>query len=168
MMIRFKQPNKRILTIAIVMIAVGLSGLGFGIYQANTSQAEIGNDAPNFTPVLPKNETIEHLGGWQKMTPPNSDPFFVYIDSLDGVSINVSQQRLPPKFRTNPSQSITELARAYNANTKLDVDDMTVYIGSSAKGPQSVIFMKNDLLITIKSWATIDNGAWVAYIQSLE
>lgn len=151
------------------MIAVGLSGVGFGIYQATSSQAEIGNNTPNFKPLLPKDKTIQQLGGWQKKTPPNGgDPYFGFTDDLDGVTINVSQQRLPAKFRINTSQNLIELARSYNANTKLDVDGTAVYIGTNAKGPQSVIFVEDDVLFLIKSWATIDNGAWVAYIQSLE
>ena len=167
-MIRFKQPNKRMLTIALTMIVVGVFGLGFGIYQAHSSQAEVGDSTPNFTAMLPTNESIDQLGGWQKLTPPNSDPIFVYTDSIDGVSVNISQQRLPAKFRANTSQQMAELARSYNATNKIDVDGTTVYIGASAKGPQSVLFTKNDVLILIKSWATIENSSWVAYVKTLE
>jgi hypothetical protein len=62
---------------------------------------------------------------------------------------------------------MTEMARAYNANTKLDADGVRVYLGSSAKGPQSVLFTKNGVLILMKSWATIPDADWITYIKSL-
>lgn len=167
-MVRFKKPNKRLLTAAIIMVVLGISGVGFGIYQAHSSQADIGNATPNFTPLIPKGKTIEQLGGWQKLTPPSGDAFYVFVDSIGGVSVNVSQQRLPGKFKGDITNKMTDLARAYNANVKLDIDGTKVYIGTSAKGPQSVLFIKNDVLVLIKSWATISDADWTAYIKSLE
>lgn len=167
-MIRFKQPNKRLLVTAIVMITVGVFGLGFGIYRANSSQADMISDKPNFAALVPAGKTIEQLGGWEKLTGPNGDAFYVYVDNVSGVSANVSQQKLPGKFKNNLDNELLNLARAYNANVKLDADGTKVYVGTSAKGPQSVIFTKNESLVLIKSWATVENGDWIAYINSLE
>jgi len=167
-MVGFKQPNKRLLSVAIIMITLGLAGLGFGVYQANSSQAEVGNDNPNFTALLPKGKTIEQLGGWEKLTSPNGDAFYVFVDNVHGVSVNVTQQRMPGKFKGDLNNKMTELARAYNANNKIDVDGTKVYIGTSAKGPQSVLFVKDDVLVLMKSWATISDSDWIAYIRSLQ
>lgn len=167
-MVGFKQPNRRLLSVAIIMITLGLFGLGFGVYQANSSQAEIGNDKPNFTTLLPKGKTIEQLGGWEKLTSPNGDAFYVFVDNVRGVSVNVTQQRMPGKFKGDLTNKMTELARAYNANNKIDVDGTKVYIGTSAKGPQSVLFVKDDVLVLMKSWATISDSDWIAYIRSLQ
>lgn len=166
-MIQFKKPNRRLLSIAIVMLVLGMSGLGLGIYKA-TSYAEEVTGAPNFSTLLPNGKTIEQLGGWEKLTSPNGDAFYVYVDNVAGVSVNVSQQKLPGKFKGDVSNKMTELARAYNANTKIDVDDTKVYIGTSAKGPQSVLFTKNDVLVLIKSWSSIKDADWTAYIRSLQ
>ncbi len=167
-MIRFKKPNKRLLTIAIVMLTLGFAGMGIGVYQATSSQAEGVHSTPNFAALVPKGKTIDQLGGWQKLTTPNGDAFYVFVDSTNAVTVNVSQQKLPGKFKNNLSNEMQDMARAYNATVKLDVDGTTVYIGTSAKGPQSVLFAKKDALVLIKSWATIKNSDWVTYIRSLE
>lgn len=167
-MIRFKQPNKRLLITAIVMITVGVAGLGFGIYRANTSQADMVSNKPNFTALVPASKTIEQLGGWEKLTGPNGDAFYVFTDNVSGVNVNVSQQKLPGKFKSDLNNEMLNLARAYNANLKIDAGETKVYIGTSAKGPQSVIFTKNGVLVLIKSWSTLENGDWIAYINSLE
>ena len=167
-MITFRKPNKRLMTIAIIMLVLGLAGLSFGAFRAHSSQADTTSNLPNFTPVLPNGKTIDQLGGWQKLTPPSGDSFYVFEDNVNGVAVNVSQQVLPGKFKNDLNNEMTDLARAYNANVKLDANGTTVYVGTSAKGPQSVILTKNGLLILIKSWATIENGDWVAYINSLQ
>lgn len=167
-MIKFKKPNKRLFTIAVVMLVIGFSGVGLGIYQAHSSQADVGSNKPNFTPLLPAGNTIEQLGGWQKLTTPNNDVFYVYVDDIAGVSVNVSQQQLPGKFKGDLTNKMTEMARAYNATVKLDVNGTTVYVGTSAKGPQSVLFAKNEALVLMKSWATIDQADWIAYIKKME
>lgn len=167
-MITFRKPNKRLLTIAIVMITLGVAGLGLGIYQTHSSQAEVANDLPNFSALVPKGKTIDQFGGWQKLSAPNGDVFYVFVDTVGGVSVNVSQQNLPGKFKADLDNKMAEMARAYNANNKLDVDGTKVYIGTSAKGPQSVIFTKNDVLVLMKSWSSISDADWITYIKSLE
>lgn len=167
-MIRAAQPkNKPMFIIAVAMLLAGLVFLGIGIYQVHSSQADQSNNQPNFKPVLPVSKTITSLGGWQKLTTPNNDVFYVYLDTVSGVTVNVSQQLLPGKFKSNLTNSMVEMARAYNANVKLDADGTTIYVGTSAKGPQSVLFTKNGVLVLIKSWATISDADWIAYVKSL-
>lgn len=167
-MVGLAQPRRKKLFItAIVMILAGIVFLGIGIYQAHSSRADETSNLPNFDPLLPRGKTIENLGGWQKLTSPNGDAFYVFVDTVNGVSVNVSQQLLPGKFKGDVNNKMTEMARAYNANTKLDADGVRVYLGSSAKGPQSVLFTKNGVLILMKSWATIPDADWIAYIKSL-
>lgn len=153
---------------AIAMILLGFVFLGIGIYKVHSSKADETNVSPNFDPVLPQGKTIKSLGGWQKLTSPNGDAFFVFVDTVNGVTINVSQQQLPGKFKGDITNKMTELSRAYNANTKLDADGVPVYVGTSAKGPQSVLFSKNGLLVLMKSWATIPDSAWIAYVKSFK
>lgn len=167
-MVGLAQPRRKKLFItAIVMILTGIVFLGIGIYQAHSSRADETSNLPNFDPLLPRGKTIENLGGWQKLTSPNGDAFYVFVDTVNGVSVNVSQQLLPGKFKGDVTNKMTEMARAYNANTKLDADGVRVYLGSSAKGPQSVLFTKNGVLILMKSWATIPDADWITYIKSL-
>lgn len=167
-MIHVAQPkNKRMFIIALAMIVAGFGFLGVGLYQVHSSQSDQASNQPNFKPLLPQGKTITSLGGWQKLTTPNSDVFYVYVDTISGVTVNVSQQQLPGKFKGDLTNKMVELARGYNANIKLDADDTRIYIGTSAKGPQSVLFTKNDVLVLVKSWATIPDADWVAYVKSL-
>lgn len=117
--------------------------------------------------VLPKGKSISDLGGWKRVSPNEAAPVFAYTDTIDGVSINVSQQPLPQSFIGDTETQITELAKVYNANTKIDAGPVKVYIGSSSRGPQSVIFTKNSLLVLIKSDNNISDAAWANYVRAL-
>ena len=169
-MVHFKPPkNKRLFITAIVMIVIGFSGLGFGIYQAHSSRADQTSGLPNFTPVLPKGETIDSLDDWQKLSSPSGDVFYAFVDTVNGVTVNISQQQLPGKFKSDLSNKMLEMARSYNANTKLEANDgVRIYVGTSAKGPQSVLFTKNGVLVLMKSWATIPDADWITYVNSMQ
>lgn len=124
--------------------------------------------SPNYETVLPGDKTIEELGGWKLSSPPNNDPAFSYNDFIDDISISVSQQPMPESFEGDTANRVADLAKQNNATTEITVDGTIVYIGASAKGPQSVIFTKNSLLIFIKSQDKISNNSWSQYIQNLK
>lgn len=122
---------------------------------------------PTYKTLLPKGKTIEDFGGWTKVSPPNRAAVYAYADKIGAVPIRVSQQQLPKDFMTNTPEKVEQLARAYAAETKLNVGDAIAYIGTSAKGPQSVIVVKQRVLILIKASAAIPNSEWENYIKSL-
>lgn len=167
-MIQFKKPKPKLLIIGSTIVVLLAIGAIIGLYQSRLSHAELENVSPSFQTILPADTTINQLGGWQKLTPPEGDPFFVFVDTVSGVPVNVSQQQLPNEFVINPYRHVADLAKGYNATTQLKAGETTFYIGSSANGPQSVIFTKNGLLILIKSWSPISDSEWVTYIKSLE
>lgn len=123
--------------------------------------------APSYDVVLPQRTTVEELGGWQRVSPTNSDPVFSYNDTVSDIAISVSQQPLPASFVGNVASSVKQLAESYSATTVIDAGDTEVYIGRSARGPQSLIFAKNNTLVLIKSQKTITQDAWVRYINNL-
>ncbi len=149
-----------LLVVVVVIIAVSLNNTQSPEQQSNSS-------APTFAAVLPNGKTISDLGGWQRLDPPNSDPVYIFTDTINSVPISVSQQVLPTTFKSNLSQSVADLAKNYSATTELNAGGIKVYIGTSAQGPQSVIFTMNDLLVLVKSQGRIDNDAWVNYISKL-
>lgn len=102
------------------------------------------------------------------MSPPENDPVFSYTDHIDDVVINVSQQLLPKGFDQDTNSKIAELAKRFNATAKINTTGATAYIGTSSKGPQSVILAKRGLLILISSEKPIKNESWARYIDSLE
>lgn len=165
-----------LITGAVVIAGIGIGLLNEPLRQQLIAQTPIGGTAttaptstevPGFATILPKNKSIDELGGWKRISPPNNDPVFAYTDKLDGVPISISQQPLPPAFKADAATQLAELAKKFNATTKLEADGTTIYLGTSAKGPQSVLFVKNDLLIMIKSQNKVSNGAWETYAKSL-
>lgn len=117
--------------------------------------------------VLPAGKSITDLGGWRRVSPPDGDPVYAFTDTLEGVSISVSEQPLPESSRGNASSSLADIAKNLNATTKLDGGDTEIYIGNNSQGPQSVVFTKNYLLILIKSQNKISDTAWIQYINTL-
>lgn len=123
---------------------------------------------PSFEAVLPHGRSIDELGGWKKLAPPSGAAVYIYKDTIDGVAINVSQQHLPDSFKKDTESKIADLAKRYNASTALVTDDVSAFIGTSAKGPQSVIFSKGEALVLIKSESVISNQLWTQYLETLE
>lgn len=123
--------------------------------------------APDYLTVLPKDKSISDMGGWKRVSPGESNPVFAYTDKVDDVTISVSQQPLPEAFKTDISGNIADLAKQFSATEKVDANGTDVYIGTSAKGPQSVIFSKNGLLVLIKSQQKAESKSWKTYVESL-
>lgn len=118
--------------------------------------------------VLPEGKSITSLGGWKRVSPSDGEPVYAYVDTISGVTVSVSQQPLPDTFKGSTDDNVAKVAKKFNATNKLEAGNTTAYIGTSAKGPQSVIFSRNGLLILIKSQKQIDNKAWISYIESLQ
>lgn len=122
---------------------------------------------PNYPTVVPAGKDIEALGGWTRVSPPDSNAVYAFADKLGGIQISVSQQPLPADFRKDTVTKIRELAKSYTATKELVAGETVAYIGTSAKGPQSLILSKENLLVLIKSAAPIKDDQWVSYINSL-
>lgn len=123
---------------------------------------------PKFQTILPAGKTIDALGGWQILHPPESDTVYEYSDTLDGVAISVAEQTLPASFIEDVDKNISDLAKKFNATNQIQAGSVRVYLGVSSKGPQSVIFAKNNLLILIRSARAISDQSWQKYITSLQ
>ena len=122
--------------------------------------------SPQFDELLPNGKTGADLGGFAKISPEGSAPVYAYADEIGAVKIRVSQQELPSNIKRD-SDELEKLAHDFNANRTIFTAETTVYIGESIKGPQSLIFQKNGLLILINSDDKLSDDAWKTYIQSL-
>lgn len=91
-----------------------------------------------------------------------------YKDSIGGVPIVISQQPLPTGFKEGTQDKVKKLAEEFAATEELVTANPTAYLGTSAKGPQTVIFAKNNLLIFIQSTKEIDKADWAQYITALK
>lgn len=91
-----------------------------------------------------------------------------FKDSIGGVEITVSQQPMPENLKKNTDEGVKKLAEGFSANDVLSTANPTAYLGTDAKGPQTVIFVKKDLLVFIFSVGSIDKHDWSEYITNLE
>jgi len=138
-----------------------------GIESTEITASKI-TDRPDYPTVLPTDKNIDSLGGWTRVSPAEKNPVFAYADKISGTPISVSQQPLPKEFKQDTADTVERFAKSYQATVRVTAGNTVAYIGTSAKGPQSVIFTKNDLLILIKSSAKIDTAQWGEYISSLK
>lgn len=157
--------RKSVVVISIVVASIiVLSIAGYALFA---TKYRASSENPGFETLTPRGKSADDFGGWKRVSPPKTDPVFAYTDSIGGVPILVSQQAMPASFTGNINDKVTALAKQFNAAAEIDANGVIIYIGTSAKGPQSVIFTKNDLLILIKSQKKIEDSAWAEYVKSL-
>ncbi|MFO0920538.1 MAG: hypothetical protein U0451_02595 [Candidatus Saccharimonadales bacterium] len=120
---------------------------------------------PDFATLVPKGKDIQELGGFARVSPENSAAAYAYRDSMNEIPIIVTQQKKPESL--SDQLKIENLAKAYNATKQVQVDGTVIYLGKSEKGPQSAIFVKDDLLVLIKAEQEITDIYWVEYIGNL-
>lgn len=135
--------------------------------SSGTVRSENNTQAPEYPTLLPKNTTISELGGWKRVSPPDSNPVFAYTDKINDTIISVSQQPVPNSFKPNVADHVADLAKSFSAKNELDAGGTKVFIGTSSKGPQSAVLVKDDTLILIKAQAKISDSAWITYVQQL-
>jgi len=134
--------------------------------QSSPKNGELVKATPQFKTLLPTGRSIEDFGGWTRVSPPDRDPVFAYADMFENSRLIVSQQQLPKELQNN-TRDLDMLADGYHADHFITVDGTKAHIGTSAKGPQSVIFTRSNLLILIKSSTKLSDDAWIRYIHSL-
>lgn len=123
---------------------------------------------PEFVATLPVGKSVDDLGGWGRVSPPDKEPVYAFVDAIGSVQVRVSQQPLPESFKEDLANSLANLAKQFAATKTIQVDESTVYIGTSEKGPQSVILSRKSLLVLIKSDKTVSDDQWAAYIAALK
>lgn len=160
--------KKRTIIIGSVIVALIIGALITIIITQTHKNSQTIIQNPGYATILPEGTSIIQLGGWVRVSPKGGDTAYAYADSIENVPISVSEQPLPESFKSNTSSKIAELAKSYNATPISSIGDTIIYIGTSAKGPQSVIFTKSNLLILIKSEKKIENAAWSTYAASLQ
>lgn len=156
------------------LVIVGLALLFYFWNSARTddtntdiSSVDLSIKSPAFSTVLPNGKSINDLGGWNRVSPADSNLVVAYIDKLDDVTVRVSQQPLPDNLQDDTKQELANLAIDFGATEKITVNGNQVYIGTSKDGPQSVILTIDNLLILIKSDSKISDDSWAKYISNL-
>lgn len=127
------------------------------------------NQTPDFDPLLPSDKTTDQLGGLARISPEGQDAVYAFVDVLEGQQLNVSEQKVPEAFKQDRDAKLEKLAKDFQAVSVIQVDDTRVYHGVSEKTKvQSLIFVKDDLLVFIKSPQKFTDDIWVGYITNLK
>lgn len=120
---------------------------------------------PDFKFILPDGKEEETDNGKIGYDPQKRVVSFA--DTIGIVKVTVSQQPLPDNFKQDPEGQLEILARNFSANEVIVPSNPKAYLGTSAKGPQTVIFSKSDLLVFIQAASKIDKIDWTDYIRNL-
>ena len=165
------KPHKKWAIIAVATMIV-LVGVPIALVATKDKQNDEGaavlsdkTEKANFEYSLPDGNKAE-LNGEVKYDP--TKKVVNYQDSIGGVPITISQQPLPSGFKDDLAARVKKLAEEFAATKTLTTANPTAYIGTSAKGPQTVIFSKKDLLVFIQSTKEIDDKDWAEYITNLK
>lgn len=159
--------TRKVLNISLIAVIVfSLSMIAVQLISSNKSQEVAAVDGasaqskPDFKLVYP--------AGSKKDTSYDANKKVAsFNDQIGDTQVTISQQSLPVNFRYDPNGEVEKLAKQINANTKLGAEGVSAFMGQSIKGPQTVVFSKNGLLIFIKSEKMVDTKNWNDYVSSL-
>jgi hypothetical protein len=124
------------------------------------------NGKPDFKLVFPTNSA-----DLQSVTrkAPDGSVIYSFADQLDGARIEVTEQQLPDAFKKDLNKELAELAKVSYLADIIQIDETLVYHGySETKEVQSLIFVKDELLIFIRSDQKLSDDIWVGYISNLK
>jgi hypothetical protein len=169
--IQNKLPSKKVINVGLVLIIIFSSALLVRSLiinsHSNSNSDEVKGieskkkEKPDFAIFYPDSAKIKEMSydGNKKVAS--------YPDQIETTPITVSQQKLPQTFKANPVVELEKLAKQINANTKLETTAVNAFMGQSVKGPQTVVLVKNDTLIFIKSDKQVSISDWNKYLDSL-
>ena len=121
---------------------------------------------PDFQTVTPNGDITDTTS--QKINYDASKKVASFTDKLNGYEVTVSMQPIPSTFKPNIGDNVKKVAEQFSANTVLSVDNGSAYLGTSPKGPQSLVGYRGDLLVFMKSERKIEDKAWSDYFNSLK
>src|ERR1700741_4486445 len=143
----------------VVVLSIGVIALHSKHHAAgktgNTGVLGATNQKPTFDYNLPSGK--DHDISPDNVKYDSQRKVVNYKDSIGGVPITISQQPLPDSFKKDTADEVRKLAENFSATEVLSTANPTAYLGTSVKGPQTVIFSKKDLLVFIQSARKIDN-----------
>lgn len=155
---------------AIILAVVVVGSIGMSM-NGDANSAKVAGDNtvnqtdPEFDTLLPNNETTQADSA---IAYDEQRKVANYTDTIDSTKITVSQQPLPERFTVNQAVELEKFAKEINASQEIQAGDTKAYAGVSIQGPQTLVFIKNDLLVFVKADTELPTGAWIAYIESLE
>ncbi len=163
-----KQMHMCILAAVVLIAAFGIFKLTMlGNKPSNSGPGVLGGNVqePEFDAILPDGKKEETESGKIGYDPAKRVASFT--DTIGNVPITISQQPLPANFKDNPDEELKKLAENFSANEVIMESNPKAYLGTSVKGPQTVVFHKKGVLVFIQSASQVEKTDWAAYITKL-
>lgn len=130
-------------------------------------ESSIVHEKPSFDLLYPAGQKAESFDT-VKISPAGNDPVYTYLDTYQKVQIKVSQQLLPKAFEGKIDEQLEKLAKDFQATNVIQVDDVKVYHGySEGMKVQSLVFVKQGLLVFITSPSRLADEQWAGYVSTL-
>ena len=161
----------RIKWVGVGLLAATILPLALHSPRKTTTQTDVGTSTtgvlkdsitkPPFQVAAPKKDL--HSG---QVAYDSTKGVAVYSIKLKDRNLVVSQQLLPEGFKSDPTSRLKTLAETIYAKDAIAGKNSTAYLGTSIKGPQTLVFVTNELLVFIKSDGKIDNDQWRTLLDS--
>lgn len=138
--------------------------LGDSVESGLMAQEDLPREKPAFSLLFPDGKTSSNYD-IVRISPPEADASYTFLDrfSDDSQIFRVTQQEIPKNF------NLEEAATGFQATSIIDVDGNKIYHGySEGGGIQSILFIKKDKLILIRSTQRYSDDQWAAYYLSLK
>ena len=182
---KLKSLSRKQVALALACLLVVVAGVVVGnkyIFGENYNDASVAGSSdstarkpsdplprenPQFQLLYPGSKDKDTVGGIVRVSPEENESVYAYTDTIGETPIQVSQQKIPKNFEGKADTELEKVAKDFQATQAFTVDSVRVYHGKSNSGVQSLIFIKGNLLVFIKSSSELSEEVWVAYISSL-
>lgn len=128
------------------------------------SEEDLKREQPVFSLLFPTG-TDDQDYDVVRLSPPEAAASYTYLDRLteDGQIFKVTQQEIPDNF------DLAKVATDFQATSIIQVDDDVIYHGYSERGGvQSLFFIKDNKLVSIRSPQKFSDDLWANYFISLK
>lgn len=138
--------------------------LGDSVESGLQIQEELPREKPAFTLLFPDGRSASNFDV-VRISPPEAAASYTYLDRFneDSQIFRVTQQEIPDGF------NLEEAATGFQATSVIDVDGNKIYHGySESGGIQSLLFIKKEKLVLIRSTQKFSDDQWAAYYLALK
>lgn len=168
---------KRVSVLAIVAAIIVAGGvLLFGRGHDRDIAATLGDSTEVISGELPASEpsfkllfpidTEPSAYDARQTNPPGNDPTYTYLDRFasDEPIFQVTEQQVP-----EGDFDIVKVATDFQATNTIQVDGIIVYHGFNERdNVQSLIFVKDGILVSIRSPQQYSDDQWAGYVISMQ
>ncbi len=176
-LINLLNSRKRALVVLLPLIIIGFvylfnndsqkDILGTSTDNQTFQSGTLPKEQPAFNLLYPSGKSAQDYDP-VRISPDSNEPAYTYIDYIGDTQINVSQQRIPEKIKNDQVTELEALSKSFQATNRISIDENIIYHGYNDKMKiQSVILVKKELLIFIKSGTVLSDDALAGYIISL-